>query len=75
MEMNQPNKREKSRVGVVDLKPPREAAGWTDRASEHDRRLDAELADNFPASDPPSILDAIRSRLRRLKTPCRRTSR
>ena len=25
-------------------------------AAEADRRLDAELADSFPASDPPSIL-------------------
>ena len=27
-----------------------------DPASDDDRRLDAELADSFPASDPPSIL-------------------
>jgi hypothetical protein len=26
------------------------------RPTEDDRRLDAELADTFPASDPPSIL-------------------
>jgi hypothetical protein len=27
-----------------------------ERAAADDRRLDAELADSFPASDPPSIL-------------------
>jgi hypothetical protein len=33
------------------------AAARADRtADDTDRRLDAELADSFPASDPPSIL-------------------
>jgi hypothetical protein len=28
----------------------------TEQAAEDDRRLDRELADSFPASDPPSIM-------------------
>jgi hypothetical protein len=54
---NMKNKREKSRIGVEPAPTARSGSlrKRIKRAAEDDRRFDAELADTFPASDPPSI--------------------
>jgi hypothetical protein len=53
------NDKRTSRRAKHELAPERKSRNVlksSDPAIDDDRRLDAELADSFPASDPPSIL-------------------